>query len=77
MFCVRRRILLRLHFLHPHPSTFFSFSFLLPLYYSLVGDVTSKAEEGFVDGVAIDRKWLMLGTIGAQTAAVLVFVDRR
>ena len=37
---------------------------------------TAIAEEGFVDGVAIDRKWLMFGAIGAQTAAVLVFVNR-
>lgn len=34
------------------------------------------AEEGFVDGVATDRKRLMFGAIGAQAAAVLVFVNR-
>ena len=37
---------------------------------------TTIAEEGFVDGAAIDRKRLMFGTIGTQTAAVLVFVNR-
>jgi hypothetical protein len=36
----------------------------------------SIAEEGFVDGVAIDRERLMFGAIGAQATAVLVFVNR-
>ena len=34
------------------------------------------AEKGFVDDVGIDRKRLMFGAIGAQAAAVLVFVNR-